>query len=263
MKNKALMAVVALWLACTFNIGHAASPAAPLRADPLDSPRWADMRKEMFPASAQVVFDDRVKVTAPLTAENAMNVPVSVDASALPGVREVLVFADFNPIVRIVRFEPSGAHAALGFRIKLQQSTPVRAAVRTADGTWHVGGTWVNTAGGGCTLPSTGSGSPEWQKRLGEVSSRVWARKEGGERIRLRIIHPIDTGLAAGIPAFFLQDLDLADNQGKPLMHIEGFEPIAENPVFTVDIPAARAATSYRVSGRDNNGNAISAAIEK
>ena len=116
MKNRALMAVVALWLACTFNTGHAASPAAPLRADPLGSPRWADMRKEMFPASAQVVFDDRVKVTAPLTAENAMNVPVSVDASALPGVREVLVFADFNPIVRIVRFEPSGAHAALGFR---------------------------------------------------------------------------------------------------------------------------------------------------
>jgi sulfur-oxidizing protein SoxY len=44
----------------------------------------------------------------------------------------------------------------------------------------------------------------------------VWARKEGGERIRLRIIHPIDTGLAAGIPAFFLQDLDLTDDKGKP-----------------------------------------------
>ena len=53
---------------------------------------------------------------------------------------------------------------------------PVRAAVRTGNGNWHVGGTWVNTAGGGCTLPSTGSASPEWQKRLGEVSSRVWPR---------------------------------------------------------------------------------------
>lgn len=67
-----------------------------------------------------------------------MNVPVSVDAAALPGVTEVLVFADLNPIARIVRFAPTGAHPGLGFRIKLQQSSPVRAAARTADGTWHV-----------------------------------------------------------------------------------------------------------------------------
>jgi len=253
------LAAMAFAVACT--LAHAAPAATP--ADPLDSPRWGDMRKEFFPARAQVRFDSRVKVTAPLTAENALNVPVSVDASELPDVREVIVFADFNPIVRIVRFEPTGAHPGLGFRIKLQQSTPVRAAARTGDGVWHVGGTWVNTAGGGCTLPSTGSASPEWQKRLGEVSSRVWARKEGGERIRLRVIHPVDTGLAAGIPAFFIQTLQLVDEAGKPLMLIEGFEPLAENPVFTVDIPAARAAAGYRVSGRDNNGNTISAAIEK
>lgn len=259
MKLPHTLAAMAFAVACT--LAHAAPAATP--ADPLDSPRWGDMRKEFFPARAQVRFDSRVKVTAPLTAENALNVPVSVDASELPDVREVIVFADFNPIVRIVRFEPTGAHPGLGFRIKLQQSTPVRAAARTGDGVWHVGGTWVNTAGGGCTLPSTGSASPEWQKRLGEVSSRVWARKEGGERIRLRVIHPVDTGLAAGIPAFFIQTLQLADEAGKPLMLIEGFEPLAENPVFTVDIPAARAAAGYRVSGRDNNGNTISAAIEK
>ena len=121
-------ALLAMLLACTCSTGVAAAERG---ADPLESPRWADMRKEMFPASARVVFDDKVKVTAPLTAENAMNVPVSVDASALQDVREVLVFADFNPIVRVVRFEPTGAQPSLGFRIKLQQSTPVRAAVRS------------------------------------------------------------------------------------------------------------------------------------
>ncbi|WP_228111776.1 quinoprotein dehydrogenase-associated SoxYZ-like carrier [Zoogloea sp. 1C4] len=258
---KLLHALAAGAFAAVCTLAHPASPAP--QADPLESPRWGDMRREFFPAKARVRFDSRVKVTAPLTAENALNVPVSVDAGELSDVREVVVFADFNPIVKIVRFEPTGAHPALGFRIKLQQSSPVRAAVRTGDGSWHVGGTWVNTAGGGCTLPSAGSASPEWQKRLGEVSSRVWARKEGGERIRLRVIHPEDTGLAAGVPAFFIQDLRLTDEAGQPLMHIEGFEPLSENPVFTVDIPAARAAAGYRVSGRDNNGNTISAAIEK
>lgn len=255
--------VAALLLASCLTLGTVQAAPGDRQADPLDSPRWGDMRKEFFPPKARVVFDSRVKVSAPLTAENALNVPVSVDAGALPDATEVLVFADFNPITRIVRFRPEGAHPGLGFRIKLQQSTPVRAAVKTRDGVWHVGGTWVNTTGGGCTLPSAGSASPEWQKRLGEVSSRVWERKEGGERIRLRIIHPEDTGLAAGVPAFYIQELKLTDEQGAPLMHIEGFEPLAENPVFSVDIPAARTAAGYRVSGRDNNGNAISAVIEK
>ena len=29
---------------------------------------------------------------------------------------------------------------------------------------WHVGGTWVNTTGGGCSAPSVGSASPIWQR---------------------------------------------------------------------------------------------------
>ena len=86
---------------------------AAAQTDPLDSPRWGDMKKEFLPAAARVVFDERVRVIAPLTAENALNVPVSVDASALPDVKEVLVFADFNPIARIVRFEPRGARPRL------------------------------------------------------------------------------------------------------------------------------------------------------
>ncbi|MBL8157788.1 MAG: quinoprotein dehydrogenase-associated SoxYZ-like carrier, partial [Anaerolineae bacterium] len=71
--------------------------AAALRdeGDPLASARWADMHKSML-AGAPVLFDPRVKVVAPSTAENPMQVPVSVDATALPGVVEVLVFADFN-----------------------------------------------------------------------------------------------------------------------------------------------------------------------
>ena len=108
--------------------------------DPLDSARWGEMAKT-FLAGAPVLFDPRVKVIAPSTAENPMQVPVTVDATALPGIVEVVVFADFNPIVQVLRFFPEGAPAYLGFRVKLQQSTPVRAAVRTGDGVWHVGGT--------------------------------------------------------------------------------------------------------------------------
>lgn len=242
--------------------------AAEAEPDPLGSARWEDMRKLFFPAAA-VVFDERVRVTAPLAAEDSMNVPVRVEASALADVRQVVVFADFNPILEVLRYYPERGQANLGFRVKLQQSTPLRAAALTADGVWHLGGTWVNTAGGGCTAPSTGSASPEWQRRLGEVSGRLWSRGADSAataddqlRLRLRIVHPMDTGLAAGIPAFFIQELQLTDAQGRNFMRIEAFEPVAENPVFTVDLPAGQRADRVRVSGRDNNGNAIDAWIE-
>ena len=245
--------------------GHAASAPAELTqtadTDPLGSSRWQDMQREFF-ADARVVFDERVRVSAPTSAEDAMNVPVLVDASALQGVEEVLIFADFNPIVKALSFEPGRARSVLGFRLKLQQSTPVRAAARTADGVWHVGGTWVNTTGGGCTLPSTGNASPEWQQRLNEVSARLWSRVDGGSRLRLQIIHPMDTGLAAGIPVFHIETLEIQSGAGDALMTIYPAEPVAENPLFTVDIPPGVIGDgALKIAGRDNNGNRIKAEV--
>ena len=241
--------------------GSVDATSATALSDPLASPRWEDMRKTFFPG-AEVVFDERVRVSAPSTAEDALNVPVAVDLRKLPAVEEVIVFADFNPIVRALSYEPGYGQSGLAFRLKLQQSTPVRAAARTADGRWHVGGTWVNTTGGGCTLPSTGAGSPEWQQRLNEVSARQWPRIDGGTRLRLQIVHPMDTGLAAGIPAFHIETLDLSTAEGTRLMRIRPAEPVSENPLFTIDIPAtAMSKGSLLISGQDNNGNPIRAEV--
>jgi len=237
-----------------------AAEAAALQdgGDPLASARWADMAKTLL-AGQPLLFDPRVKVLAPSVAENPMQVPVTVDATALPGVQEVVVFADFNPIVQVLRFFPEGASAFLGFRVKLQQSTPVRAAVRTADGVWHVGGVWVNTVGGGCTAPSAAAGSTEWQQRLNEVSGRQWSEGPNAGRLRLRIVHPMDTGLIAGTPAFHLEEITLTDAAGQRLMRVQPYEPVSENPVFTLH--RAGTAGPVEARGRDNNGNAFVARI--
>jgi sulfur-oxidizing protein SoxY len=226
--------------------------------DPLASARWGEMQKA-FLAGQPVLFDPRVKVVAPSMAENPMQVPVTIDATELPRVDEVIVFADFNPIVQILRFYPEGSGAYLGFRVKLQQSTPVRAAVRTADGVWHVGGTWVNTVGGGCTAPSATGGNKEWQQRLNEVSGRQWSEAGQGGRLRLRIVHPMDTGLVAGIPAFHLEEISFTDAAGQRLMRLQTYEPVSENPVFTLH--RGELAGVIEASGRDNNGITFRAEI--
>ncbi|HEX6735292.1 MAG TPA: quinoprotein dehydrogenase-associated SoxYZ-like carrier [Azonexus sp.] len=237
-----------------------AAEAAALQdgGDPLASARWGEMQR-LFLGGQPVLFDPRVKVVAPATAENPLQVPVSVDATGLGKVVEVIVFADFNPIVEVLRFYPEAAPAWLGFRVKLQQSTPVRAAARTADGLWHVGGTWVQTVGGGCTAPAAGSAGTGWAERLNVVSGRQWSAGAQAGRVRLRIEHPMDTGLVAGIPAFHLETVEFHDAAGQRLMRLQTHEPVSENPVFTLHRGAV--AGPVESSGRDNNGNAFRARI--
>lgn len=250
------LTIAAIALAALMPLADAA--ALEETGDPLASSMWSDMQRSFF-AGAPLVFDPRVAVTAPSTAENPMQVPVTVDASALPGVVEVVVLADFNPIAQVLRFYPEAAPAFLGFRVKLQQSSPIRAAARTADGVWHVGGTWVNTVGGGCTAPSAAGASKEWQQRLNEVTGRQWSEGPNAGRVRLRIVHPMDTGLIAGTPAFFLEEINFTDAAGKRLMRVQPFEPVSENPVFTLNRGTADG--PLETSGRDNNGNRFNARI--
>lgn len=246
-------------LALALLVAALQSPAA-TAADPLGSPRWDDVRKATL-ADAPLAFDARVRVVAPVNAENPLQVPVNIDASALADVREIVVFADFNPIAEALRFFPEDAAIApvIGFRLKLQQSSPVRAAVRTGDGAWHVGGTWVNTVGGGCTAPATGRAAPDWAQHLMEVSGREWIGEDRRGRVRLRIVHPMDTGLSPGTPAFYIDTMTIAAD-GRQQARLQTFEPVSENPVFTFEF--VRLAGAVEASGRDNNGNAFRARVE-
>lgn len=228
--------------------------------DPLKSVLWDWMKKEHF-GTAKVIFDDRVVVTAPALAEDSMNVPVAVSMESLSDVQEVIVLVDLNPIKKVLQFYPEKTKPYLAFRLKLEQSSAIRAAARTRDGVWHVGGVNVAATGGGCSLPSGASQNKLWESHLNEVQGKVWPIAAGSQRVRARIVHPMDTGLASGIPAFFIQKLDLSDDAGTRLMRIETFEPVSENPVFTFDIGNANADNLW-LTGIDNNGNKIRAQIK-
>jgi sulfur-oxidizing protein SoxY len=91
------------------------------------------------------------------------------------------------------------------------------------------------------------------------VSGRQWSEGPQRGRVRLSIVHPMDTGLVAGTPAFYLEEIRLSDAAGQALVRIQTYEPVAENPVFTLH----RGAVSGPVeaSGRDNNGNNFKASI--
>lgn len=255
--------LVLVVLAAVYAAGsvHAAviAPEAPgaKLTDPLNSPAWGYVRAHFFKGE-KVVFDDRVKVIAPERAEDPLAVPVMVEAPGLEGVEEVVVIADLNPIQKILSFEPTHAKPEIAFRFKVQQSTPIRAAMRTGDGVWHFGGVWLSAAGGGCTTPSGGS-SGLWQGHLGELNARLWPRDNDLQRLRLRVIHPMDTGLADGIPAFYIDRITVRDASGMALATVHTFEPVSENPVISLDLHNQG---PVRVDGHDIQGNTFGAEIQ-
>lgn len=229
--------------------------------DPLDSPQWQVMHETIL-NSESVIFDESVTVITPEFAEDPMNVPVAVSVKGLENIEEIVVFADLNPITKILAYQPLITDPYISFRFKVEQSTPVRAAAKTSDGVWHIGGQWLSASGGGCTAPSNARVEGGWETTLGDVSSRTWLRKDGTGRLRFKIMHPMDTGLAPGIPEFYIQQIHVTDGQGKTIAHIEPYQPISENPVMTLNLPAtAIEQREITLSGRDNNGNKINSKI--
>ncbi|EHR73615.1 putative secreted protein [Burkholderiales bacterium JOSHI_001] len=247
-----------------------ATLAVPARAqdafdgDPFKSFLWAELKKEFLGPGARVQFDERVKVQGPAFAEDPMNVPITVSATGLAGVERVMVLVDRNPIRKVLELYPAAAQPTLGFRFKLEQASPVRALALTKDGVWHVGGTWVDSSGGGCTVSGGSRKDGSWTTTLGQVNARLFSSAPGqgdaATRLRLRVMHPMDTGLVNGIPAFYISKLSVRDAADRELARLATFEPVSENPVFSFDFaPAPRG--PLRVVGVDNNGNRIDTAV--
>lgn len=226
-------------------------------ADPLRSPSWDAMVARHLDGGP-VVFDERVQVRMPATAEDPLSVPVEARVQGLEGIQEIRLIADLNPLPLILSFRPTDAEPFIAFRFKVEQSTPVRAAARTADGVWHVGGAWLTASGGGCTAPSYGTGSGLWRDQLNQVSGGLWPRGAQGSRLKLRVMHPMDTGLASGIPVFHVDTLRVLDARGQELATVTTYEPVSENPVLSMDL---RQRGSVRIEGRDIQGNRIQAQV--
>jgi sulfur-oxidizing protein SoxY len=226
--------------------------------DPLQSVMWEYHHKGLL-GGEPYVFDERVRVQVPPFAEDARQVPVHIDARALGDeVVRIEAWADLNPIPRVFSFVPGAQVLPLvAIRIRVEQATPIRAAVLTRDGLWHVGSAKVDAAGGGCTAPSVVRAQPGWEDRLGTIVGKRFERGDSS-RLRLQVSHPMDNGLVGGIPEFFLNQAQLRDTAGNVLATLELYPAVSENPTLSLEVKDRQGA---RLWLRDNNGNEFEAAL--
>ncbi|MGK9418422.1 quinoprotein dehydrogenase-associated SoxYZ-like carrier [Pseudomonas cedrina] len=226
--------------------------------DPVPSVMWAYYHQR-FLDNAPFVFDERVKLLAPPFAEDARQVPLEIDARAFKGdVVKILAWAELNPLPQIVDFQPMERVLPwLSIRVRIEQATPLRAAVLTKDGLWHVGSALIDAAGGGCTAPSVVRTQPGWEDHLGEVLGGRYPRAEFS-RVKLHVAHPMDNGMISGIPEFFINHAELRGDYNRLLARLELFPAVSENPNLAFDIEDPG---PTRLTLRDTSGSQFEAAI--
>ena len=99
-------------------------------------------------ASAQESKDIQIK--APDIAENGAVVPVEV-ISRIPNTQSIAIVAEKNPFPLVASFAfAAGAEGYASTRIKLGQTSNVRALVKTADGKFYAASKEVKVTIGGC-----------------------------------------------------------------------------------------------------------------
>ncbi len=226
--------------------------------DPMQSALWEDLRAEYL-GDGPVDFNYMVKLIIPRTVEDAFSVPVVVQLSdRIDPIEEVVLLAENNPIQAAARVFPRRTIRAIGMNIRLEQSTPVRAAARDANGVWHVASVRVEVKNpGGCTA----GGSAVSDNPLGEIAMKRFKRPDRARRLKVGITHPMDTGLAPVengeiIPAYYVDTVTVADEAG-PIADLVTWAALASDPDFFFDLPDAL--QSVRVTASDTNGLAFDA----
>ncbi|MBD9481493.1 quinoprotein dehydrogenase-associated SoxYZ-like carrier [Pseudomonas sp. PDM14] len=232
--------------------------AAAVEGDPLPSVMW-DYHHQRLLGGAPFVFDERVQVHVPPFAEDSRQVPVEVDARALPGrFTRLILWAELNPIPHVLTLYPSADIVPLlAIRIRVEQATPIRAALLDEQGVWRVGSAWVDAAGGGCTAPSVVRAQPGWEQRLGQVLGGSFARDDN-QRLRVQVSHPMDNGLVGGIPEFYLDRAELRSPAGEVLARFDLYPAVSENPTLTMEVHGHPRSVLWL---HDNNGNEFQAEL--
>ena len=223
-------------------------------ANPLVTEAWQDIL-DLELEGAEVVYDDSVALVLPDRVEEAFSVPLVMDFRDAPfEVAEVAVFVENNPFPQVARIYPQQEIYAIGFNIRLEETTPVRVAAMDPDGMWHVAHreVVVGTPGGCQAAP------PRSYLSTGEVTMRQFVRPDGLSRLKLKIGHPMHTGLvenpATGdiIPAHYIDRMTVGGHEGD-LATMTLWASVASDPAFVFDLPKKQ--RSIRVNAADTNGD--------
>lgn len=224
---------------------------------------WSDLKSSVFGAKEIVDADGIITLEAPVRAEDAALVPITIKmpAATAAKVKKVTLVVDKNPAPVAATFAFGTAagegERMLSTRIRINRYTFIRAVAETDDGKLHMATKFVK-ATGGCSAPF-GKDYETALEGLGKTKVKsVPPTIAGTHEAQVMVRHPSFTGMQIDPmtrvtpPARFVEDLEVKAG-GQTVFRMEGGITISEDPNFRFTYkPAADGV--IEVSGKDTAG---------
>ena len=242
-------------------------PAAAQSAQSEDP--WPDLKTAFFKDKPVVEDPAVVSLDAPVRAEDAALVPMTLSIHMPPGdprrVVKLSLIIDENPMPLAAAFtlgEKAGV-TSIATRVRVNSYTNVHLVAELSDGSLHSATRYVKAAGG-CSAPMVKS-LDEAVATLGQTKFRLLPNApEGHREAQIMLRHPNNSGLQMDqvthlyTPARFINQLTV--NQGDDLIFsMQAGISISEDPNFRFSyIP--NGAKTIRLDAADSRGTHFSAA---
>ena len=219
--------------------------------NPVESPTFDDILKRIIQDDKYIFDDKNINIKVPLFADNPVQVPIFVDAKAIKNAKRLILFADLNPIEKIIDMDLVNLLPIVSLNIKVAQETPIRALVLDEKGVWHIGSNNIKSFGGGCSVSSVASTDTNFDKLLGKAKGNVFKTLDS-IRLKASIFHPMETGLVFGNSEFYINKITIKADD-KVLANIDAYSSISENPRFIFETLVE--SKDYKIEFFDIDGN--------
>lgn len=222
---------------------------------------WPELQSQIFGTAEIAQADGLLSLEAPIRAEDAALVPITVRMPASAKVKKITLVVDKNPVPVAAAFSFGKAagdgERMLSTRIRINRYTFIRAVAETEDGKLHMVSKFVK-ATGGCSAPF-GKDYETALEGLGKTKIKTFtAEGSKGPEAQVMVRHPSFTGMQIDPmtrvtpPARYVDTLEVKTG-GETIFKMEGGITISEDPNFRFSYtPAADGV--IEVSGTDTAG---------
>ena len=215
----------------------------------------------------RAVTSNRITLRCPETVENGSVIPVEIQ-SDLPDTDAIAIMIDNNPFPLAAKFDLyGGATGYLATRIRLAQSSPVRAIVRSGGQTYSVS-QLVKITVGGCgddeSQGAQGNSALPTAESPVEAPMKIRAAMHGDiADIKCLMNHIMETGLrkdAGGrvIPPHHITNFSMIA-AGKKILDAQFGGGIARNPYLGLKVKGIHAGDVITANWLDNSGHSNNA----
>ena len=227
--------------------------------DPENSEIWPELSRVFLGEKSLIHFENKVRIIMQDHIEEPHEVPLIVKLPKnLHNFKEFILLIENNPIQQVIRITPHRPIESIGMNVRLEDDSPVRAAIKDTNGIWHVGSKMVFVSSpGGCSSPACDPVTEICDPgEIGKLALKQYDREAGAGRLKIKIIHPMDTGFVSSpegemIPEYFIDSIFVDDIDG-PIAELETYAALSADPVILIDLPEQ--GQSIRVKVQDSHG---------